>query len=354
MPILRTIWLLRDDAWALVHPGLRLPLAVMRRSGPRQNRSPFLDNITHSLVGLALAETGLGRRTRKGLAACVLAANLPDIDVVFAWAPWEPLATHRGFTHGLVGGVLILPPLLAGLLWLLDRWQHKHGRIKADAPPLHFGWLLALSFAAALTHPLLDLQNIYAVQLLSPFSDRWFHTDGLFIVSPWLLAMLGGGIWAARRAASGKPAMAALAASALFIAGNIGISSLAWDAPRKDAPYADPDRVFASPEPVAFWRRDVIWRQAGAVTFARFDPIIKPLALTDFGKPVADNMSDPAVADAAQATPQVRRFLSWSQLPLARIEPDGRCRKVTFGDARFTGPMLSRNFSVSVNACGGD
>ena len=48
---------------------------------------------------------------------------MPDIDVFFGWVGWAPLAMHRGFTHGLVGGVLVMPPLLAGLLWLLDRWQ---------------------------------------------------------------------------------------------------------------------------------------------------------------------------------------------------------------------------------------
>lgn len=299
-----------------------------------------------------IAETGLGRRTRKGLAACVLAANMPDIDVVFGWVPWEPLATHRGFTHGLVGGVLLLPPLLAVLLWLLDRWQVRRGRIVADAPPLRFGWLVALSYLAALTHPLLDLQNIYAVQLLSPFSARWFHTDGLFIVSPWLLVILGGGIWTARRKATSRPAIAALSASAVFIALNIGISTMAWQAPATDTPYANPDRVFASPEPLAFWRRDVIWRQDGAITFGTYDPLQRQTSLTGFGKPVPDSMADPMAMKAAQATPEVRKFLAWSQLPMARIEPDGPCSKVTFGDARFTGPALSRNFSVSARACG--
>jgi inner membrane protein len=170
-----------------------------------------LDNLTHSLVGWALAETGLKRRTRKGLAATVLAANLPDIDVFFGWAPWPPLAMHRGFTHGLIGGVLVLPPVLAILLWLLDRWQARRGRLADDSPPMRFGWLLALCWIGALTHPLLDLQNVYAIQLLSPASERWFHTDGLFIISPWLLAMLGLGIWRARRGGSGRPAMLALA-----------------------------------------------------------------------------------------------------------------------------------------------
>jgi len=326
---------------------------------PAGIREPFLDNITHSLVGWALAETGLKRRTRKGLAACILAANMPDIDVLFGWAAWEPLATHRGFTHGLLGGVLLLPPLLVGLLCLLDHWQDRAGRISAAAPPLRFGWLLAMSYLGALTHPLLDLQNIYAVQLLSPFSARWFHTDGLFIVSPWLLVMLGGGIWMARRKASRGPApgpapgpaIAALAASALFIAVNIGISALAWQSPVTGAPYANPDRVFASPEPLAFWRRDVIWRQDGAITFGAYDPFRRQTSLTGFGNPVPDTMTDPRAVKAAQASPEVHKFLVWSQMPMARIAPYGLCSKVTFSDARFTGPILSRNFSVSTDVC---
>lgn len=206
-----------------------------------------MDNLTHSLVGWALAETGLKHRTRKGLAACMLAANMPDIDVLFGRVPWAPLAMHRGFTHGLVGGVLLMPPLLAGLLWLLDRWQLQRGGIAADALPMRFGWLVALSYLAALTHPLLDLQNVYAVQLFSPMSEQWFHTDGLFIVSPWLLAMLGLGIWLARRWRKGAPALLALMASVAFIGGNIGISALASDVLLTSEPYAVPDRIFASP-----------------------------------------------------------------------------------------------------------
>ena len=64
-----------------------------------------VDNFTHSLAGWALGQTGLKRKTRKGLAALILGANMPDIDVFFGWVPWAPLATHRGWTHSLVGGV---------------------------------------------------------------------------------------------------------------------------------------------------------------------------------------------------------------------------------------------------------
>ncbi|WP_159874477.1 metal-dependent hydrolase [Novosphingobium sp. 9U] len=308
-----------------------------------------MDNLTHSLVGWALAETGLKRRTRKGLAACILAANMPDIDVFCGWAPWEPLATHRGFTHGLVGGVLLMPPLLAALLWLLDRWQQRRGSTFKSGLPMRFGWLVAISYLGALTHPMLDLQNTYAVQLLSVLSAKWFHTDGLFIVSPWLLVMLGLGIWQARRRKSGKPAVLALAVAMVFIVANIGISALAWQAPSRGAPYASPDRVFASPEPLAFWRRDVIWRQHGTITYGHFDPLRSLTLLDALGASVPDRMAEPDVQRAATASRQVRKFLAWSQLPVARVERRGCIAKVTFGDARYSGPMVSRNFNVSVS-----
>jgi len=306
-----------------------------------------MDNLTHSLVGWVLAETGLKRRTRKGLAACVLAANMPDIDVFFGWASWAPLAMHRGFTHGLVGGVLLMPPLLAGLLWLFDRWQASRGATFRSGLPMRFGWLLALCYLGALTHPLLDLQNTYAVQLLSPTSGRWFHTDGLFIVSPWLLAIMGLGLWLAWRWKSAKPAVAALAGVIGFIALNIGISAMAWDAPRQNDSAFNPDRIFASPEPLLFWRRDMIWRQAGRIFYGRYDPFHDPAGLVSAEHPIADNMADPLVRKAAVATPEVVKFLAWSQLPMARIERQGCRAVVTFGDARFTGPRLSRNFNVS-------
>ncbi|MGZ5792554.1 MAG: metal-dependent hydrolase, partial [Croceibacterium sp.] len=128
-----------------------------------------MDNITHSLVGWTLGQTGLKRKTRKGLAALILGANAPDLDVFLGWVPWPSLATHRGLTHSFFGGVLVLPPMLAGLLWLLDRWQVRRGQTFKSGLPLHFGWLVALSYIGCVTHPLLDWQTSYAIQLFAPF-----------------------------------------------------------------------------------------------------------------------------------------------------------------------------------------
>ncbi|GAM07196.1 metal-dependent hydrolase [Novosphingobium sp. MBES04] len=313
-----------------------------------------MDNITHSLTGWALAETGLKRRTRKGLAACVLAANMPDIDVFFGWAPWAPLAMHRGFTHGLVGGVLVMPPLLAGLLWLLDRWQVKRGNTFASGLEMRPWWLLALCYLGALTHPLLDLQNTYAVQLLSPTSTRWFHTDGLFIVSPWLLAMLGAGIFLARRRAkagtgfAGRAAIAGLGGVILFIGANIGISQMAGAALRNAPPRAHPDRVFASPGPIAFWRREVVWRANGALGYANYDPLSDPGTLSDVLAPEPDNMDRPEVRRAIAASGELRDFLEWSQMPFARISREGCTDTVTVGDGRYARGGFADGFRVEV------
>ena len=299
-------------------------------------------------MGWALAETGLKHRTRKGLAACVLAANMPDIDVFFGWAPWAPLAMHRGFTHGLVGGVLLMPPVLALFLWLFDRWALTNGKLEKNTLPMHFGWLVALCYLGALTHPLLDLQNAYAVQLMSPLSERWFHTDGLFIVSPWLLAILGGAIWRARRQKTERSALLGLACAVIFISVNVAISALAWRAPSIEAPYVQPDRIFASPEPLWFWRRELVWRSNGAVAHGRFDPLVSIQRVLDYSPPVADNMSSPVVQRAATRTAEVRDFLAWSQMPMAKIERKGCDVTVTFGDARFAGPAIVGGFQEVV------
>ena len=64
---------------------------------------------------------------------------------------------------------------------------------------MRFVWLVALSYIGAITHPLLDLQNTYAVQLLSPLSDIWFHNDALFIIDVWVWTALAFAIWLSRR-----------------------------------------------------------------------------------------------------------------------------------------------------------
>ena len=82
-----------------------------------------MDNLTHSLAGWALGQAGLKTRTRKGLAALILGANMPDIDIFFGRRRGIRWRSTAALPTALVGGLIVMPPLLAGLLWLLDRWQ---------------------------------------------------------------------------------------------------------------------------------------------------------------------------------------------------------------------------------------
>jgi hypothetical protein len=60
-----------------------------------------MDNLTHTLFGLTLARTPLGRAGRGVTTALVLASNAPDADIVMtARGNASYLQWHRGPTHG--------------------------------------------------------------------------------------------------------------------------------------------------------------------------------------------------------------------------------------------------------------
>ena len=294
-----------------------------------------MDNVTHSLAGWVLGQAGLKMQSRKGLAALILGANMPDIDVFFGAVPWEPLETHRGFTHGLVGGVLLMPPLLAGLLWLLDRWQVGRGSSFKSGLPMRFGWLAALCYLGAISHPLLDLLTTYSVQLLSPFSKAWFHADGLFIIDIWLWLLFAFSIgWSRRRERRGqewrRPAQAAVGIALGYISLNLLITQQAYGAVRGWAEERRVEALFASPPPVWFWRRNLVWREGDCYRFAKFEWRLDEVS----GCAPAD-LDDPLVREAIRRNPRLRKFLRWSVLPFAEIER-GRCSaRVTIGDARY-------------------
>ncbi len=87
-----------------------------------QGSGAHMDNVCHTLVGAALAETGLKHRTRYGAAALMIAANLPDVDVLVFATNTPSVAFRRGWTHGILAQ-LLLPVALAGAFWAWDRWR---------------------------------------------------------------------------------------------------------------------------------------------------------------------------------------------------------------------------------------
>src|SRR6185295_12562249 len=78
--------------------------------------SELMDNLCHSLVGAALAEAGLKKRTALATATLVIGANLPDVDVFAHFVGSDfALGFRRGWTHGILALVL-WPFILTGIM----------------------------------------------------------------------------------------------------------------------------------------------------------------------------------------------------------------------------------------------
>lgn len=141
-----------------------------------------MDNLTHSLTGLLLARSGLNRLAPRATALAVIAANLPDLDIVSGVnGSLCYLAHHRGFTHALFWAPLLALAALP-LWWLLARKEQPGKRQWAGA------YLVAL--AAILSHLGLDFLNIYGIRLQLPFSAAWPRLDLVNIVDVWIWAIL--------------------------------------------------------------------------------------------------------------------------------------------------------------------
>lgn len=289
-----------------------------------------MDNLTHSLVGALIGQTGLKRKTGLAMPALIIGANLPDVDAAcFFWLESvEHLAFRRGITHGPPAW-LMLPLALAGLLWAFDRWQTKRGRRPEKRLPVSFKWLYLLSLIGCLTHPALDWMNSYGIRFLEPFSSRWFYGDVLFIIDIWLWVLMGAAVWSSlRREKRGgdwrRPARAALSIGLGYIAMNAAITW--WNNEVRSASFED---SIASPVPGAFWDRE------------RIEPLDRGRWLID-GVEVGDCALDPIEAEARNDL-QVAAFLFWSRAPFAEGAPDG---VTLLRDARFYDPMARDRFTV--------
>ncbi len=148
-----------------------------------------MDNLTHSLVGLAAAKAGLEKLSPGATALCVLAANSPDADIVtLIGGRWIYLQNHRGITHSIVGTIVLalaLPLVFHGVAWLI-------ARLRKRKPATRLRGLMIASIIVTASHPLLDWTNNYGVRLLLPWNSRWFYGDLVFIMDPVFWLVLGG------------------------------------------------------------------------------------------------------------------------------------------------------------------
>lgn len=172
-----------------------------------------MDNLTHSLFGLTLARTPLGRAGRGVTAALLLGSNAPDIDIITtAGGTATYLEWHRGPTHGPVGIVglgLATAAIVVAARGLLRRHTSNSVGEGQDARrDAAFGPLAMAATAAVLLHVLMDVPTSYGTRFLSPFSWTWFAEDWFPIIDFYLLTMLAAALWFGRSAPQRNAAVA--------------------------------------------------------------------------------------------------------------------------------------------------
>ena len=290
-----------------------------------------MDNLCHTLVGAACGEAGLKRRTRFGAATLMIAANLPDVDVLVFATEVPPVAFRRGWTHGTLAQAL-LPVAFTVLLLAVDRvWRSRRG-----APPLKAGWTLLLGYVGVLSHVALDLLNPYGLRVLAPFDGGWWYGDVLFIIDPWLWLILAGGLWLARHRGP-APVWHALGLAAVYVLSmtiNARVARAIVLDEWRQTRGGEPRSLMVGPMPVTPFRRQVIvdnGLEYETGTFRWF-----PTQMAFDPRVVPKNDTDPRVAVAREA-PRIRGFLIWARFPFWTFEPVPGGTRVTVSDLRFAG-----------------
>jgi inner membrane protein len=348
-----------------------------------------MDPIAHGLSGATLAASGLRRATPLGTAALVLGAVAPDVDALMMLAgPYTALAHRRGWTHG-VGALVALPLVLTALLLLWERGVTR--RRRPEAPPARAGTLLLLGGLGVMLHLAFDWVNNYGVRLLMPFDGRWFYGDALFVIDPWLWAILGGAtfltwsrrpaswalagsgalllslplfltdlvgpgvravwgallalvvlarVWLGRRSPSGFDAApigrAALVVTALYVGASLALNLPVERQVRAALAARGAGEVLdlmVAPVPAYPGRRFVVVEEAEGYRTATWDWFASPRLELAEGR-ISKGLDAPQ-ARAAAATLDAQNFLAWSRYPYAVIEPLAQGHLVRFEDARY-------------------
>jgi inner membrane protein len=296
-----------------------------------------VDNLSHTLAGLALARAGVGRGAPGTTAALVIASNLPDADIVtslFGTASY--LEHHRGLSHSVVGA-----PLLAlGLALALS----------ATVRESRFVTLLLCSLAGVGGHVFMDLWTSYGTRVFAPFDGSWYTWDLVFIVDPFVWALLMSAVLvevALRRRGSpmGAPAAAVVLGLLLtYVGARAILHAQALDEVRHVLPASAAPRV-ALPSPFTpfVWR--IVADDGAAFYTGEIDLGRGPRPLERRPKRAEDR----TVAKARAESPSAAVFLAFARFPWLEVSDTAEGgTAVSWRDLRFESvPGLGRLAQVS-------
>lgn len=188
-----------------------------------------MDNVTHTLVGLATGELihrclpvetdAAASRVRRRLllVSCAVASNFPDLDLILSPllpAPLGYLLHHRGHTHTILYAI---PQafLMIAVIWFAWKSAREAMRSSID---VRIGLWLSTLIGFAL-HLSMDSLNTYGIHPFHPIDSHWYFGDMIFILEPLFWAACGGPLlvmiekkkykWAVAAFLTGVPALLA-------------------------------------------------------------------------------------------------------------------------------------------------
>lgn len=308
-----------------------------------------MDNLTHSLLGIALSRVGLNRLTPQAGWVVLFAANAPDLDIIAGLkGSLAYLQDHRGWTHSFAGAPLVALAPLA--LWFLLTRKRRRGLA-------HWTGAYAASLAGVLSHLLMDWTNVYGIRLWLPFDHSWPRLDLVHIVDIWIWAILLIALaapWLARLVSTEIGAQpgsgrGAAAVSLLLLAAYIGFrANLHDEAVRildsRTHLNLPASRVAAFPTAINPWHWTGVAETSGFYRVYSMD-LLKEFE-PDRARTLYKAPASPAM-DIARRTETVSVFLNFAQFPFWRVGPspegdggtDVRVSDLRFGmpeDERFT------------------
>jgi inner membrane protein len=149
-----------------------------------------MEPVTHFLTGACIGRAGFNRRTAYATLAATLAAEAPDLDIVWGLGgPVVGLAHHRGITHTLIAAPFVALAA-TGFVWLVQHFSRMRKRAISAPQPIRWLWVWLAAFVADLSHLLLDWTNNYGIRPFFPFNTHWYSGDLVFIAEPVIWGLL--------------------------------------------------------------------------------------------------------------------------------------------------------------------
>jgi inner membrane protein len=342
-----------------------------------------MEPVTHFLTGACIGRSGFNRRTAYATLAATLAAEAPDLDVVWGFAgPVLGFQHHRGITHTFLAAPVVAL-VVTGFVWVVDRVSVRisHRFFKSpkqlEPQPIRWLWIWLAAFIADLSHLLLDWTNNYGIRPFFPLNDKWYAGDLVFIAEPviWALLLIALILPALlgltdREVGARRTRFRGRGWAIFALAGMVLLWCWRWEERAKAARLVEAEQVTPTParrmalEPYPFdlWRwhaileTDTTWQTAEVDTRsgivasdARIDSLFKP--------------QDTPSVEAAKRTLLGRVYMDWSTWPVVRDDgpiavprqppPDFPSARpwttVEFSDLRFAYSYLDTSMAGSSN-----